>query len=232
MKKILSLFAVTILLLSPTASSANPRSYDECILENIESAATDAAVAAIRTSCRNLFPITPQVTTRSARVEETMRVNGGEWTQRYGGYSRYVVNASNLTDRLATEIYMEYWIVGCGERVATRNEIRRIQRKLNQLNFEAGIEDGLLGARTISAIQRYQQEEFNSVSEPLISRAFAERLGISVAAYDTTRRMKIYPLAGNLISPNSSAEIIFLGINEKIPEGECFRYLIKGYTYQ
>lgn len=226
------LIGFLLLLVTKNAAFASPNSYDECILENIESASTDAAVAAIRTSCRNLFPLSRQPTTTRERVDATMRVNGGEWTREYFGISRYVVNASNLTDKLASEIHMQYWIVGCGDRVATRSEIRQIQRRLNRLNFQVGSEDGVIGARTVSAIQRYQEQEFGRVSEPLISREFAERLGVSIAAYDTTRRMTIFPLTGNIINPNSSADITFIGLSEKIPDGECFRYHIKGYTYR
>ena len=52
-----NLFVVlTILILAPCTSIAKPTNYDECILENISNAQTNAGVGAVRKACRSLFP--------------------------------------------------------------------------------------------------------------------------------------------------------------------------------
>ena len=52
-----NLFVVfTLLILAPCTSIAKPTNYDECILENISNAQTNAGVGAVRQACRSLFP--------------------------------------------------------------------------------------------------------------------------------------------------------------------------------
>ncbi|MDC1042418.1 hypothetical protein OAQ78_07275 [Amylibacter sp.] len=57
-KNLISLFCLT-LFVSPCFANQD-RKYDQCILNNIQKAQTDAAVKQIKKSCRNLFPMTKE----------------------------------------------------------------------------------------------------------------------------------------------------------------------------
>ena len=55
---LIRLFFLT-LFVSPSFANQD-RKYDQCILNNIQKAQTDAAVKQIKKSCRNLFPMTKE----------------------------------------------------------------------------------------------------------------------------------------------------------------------------
>ena len=57
-KNLIRLFCLT-LFVSPSFANQD-RKYDQCILNNIQKAQTDAAVKQIKKSCRNLFPMTKE----------------------------------------------------------------------------------------------------------------------------------------------------------------------------
>ena len=55
---LIRLFFLTLFV--STSFANQDRKYDQCILNNIQKAQTDAAVKQIKKSCRNLFPMTKE----------------------------------------------------------------------------------------------------------------------------------------------------------------------------
>ena len=45
-------------------------------------------------------------------------------------------------------------VVGCGEKIATKAEAKKIQRALNNRNFNVGKPDGKIGPKTVSALKK------------------------------------------------------------------------------
>lgn len=54
--RLLQIMAVIALLLTGCTSEQAPRSYEDCMLQNLKGVTLNSAVASIRTACRKKFP--------------------------------------------------------------------------------------------------------------------------------------------------------------------------------
>lgn len=231
---------VVIIIFFATLSSnvlAKPKNFDECILENIAATSTAAAVAAITRACRNLYPSE----TSNKKAEEkkqpvkkqplyrviSLRKNDTEFVDIFGKrmFRVHVTNESKYKVYgywdYETRVWVEYRVVGCGDNPATKAETKKIQRALNNRKFLVGKPDGILGPKTIAALKRFQQSE-GLVKSGEINRITAERLGVSLGAFDPTRKVTVGgSIPGNSINPRESRYVDF-EYSSFIPKGECF----------
>ena len=218
---------VVIIIFFATLSSnvlAKPKNFDECILENIAATSTAA--------CRNLFPSE----TSNKKAEEkkqplyrviSLRKNDTEFVDNFGKrmFRVHVTNESKYKVYgywdYETRVWVEYRVVGCGDNPATKAETKKIQRALNNRKFLVGKPDGILGPKTIAALKRFQQSE-GLVKSGEINRITAERLGVSLGAFDPTRKVTVGgSIPGNSINPRESRYVDF-EYSSFIPKGECF----------
>lgn len=220
-----------------TSAAADPKNYDECILENIAATSTEAAVKAIMRSCRNLFPTEQQrEAPKAVLVKKRLTANQTDWVGNDTiGYQTFRVAVTNNTDIRFKwdEILMEYRIVGCGDNKATTGEIKQIQKALGRRGFDAGRADGKFGSKTASAIKRFQSSEGLLVTGK-INKSTAERLGVTLSVHDENRFMRFSGLLRDVtyLEPKKTALVDFSSFGYRISNNECFQYRIFGETYQ
>jgi len=222
-----------IVAVSPEYLLAKSKNFDECILENIASSSTNAAVAAITRACRNLFPEVIK-DNQSSTIKKTpqfkiitLRKNDSKWVKNFGR-DFFRINVTNKTDFViygirdsSARIWLEFRVVGCDKRIATRDEMRNIQRALNNRGFNAGSPDGSLGSKTISALKKFQSRN-NLTVNGKINKSTVNKLNVSVAYFDETRKMTVGGyIPGNQINPRESRYVDF-DIDSFLPDDECF----------
>lgn len=153
------LLMLSILALTPCISVAKPANYDECILENISKAQTNAGVGAVRSACRSLFPAPtkePKVVPIPLKTESKeiflTRVKV-EWNG-----ARFEAELVNPSEYLVSKISYRYKAVDCAS--PTRAAVVMAQKTLNKKGFKAGSVDGRLGPSTRNAIEKFQKTQF------------------------------------------------------------------------
>ena len=165
-----NLFVVlTLLILAPCTSIAKPTNYDECILENISNAQTNAGVVAVRQACRSLFPAP-----KEKKVELFGDLLGEEvnfsYKKIYLNKVDTIVNNNNYSNLSTIEmeiindssyhvnsVYLVFKNSDCT--VQTSAAIAQVQNKLNSMNYDAGRVDGKMGNQTIKALRAFQRVE-------------------------------------------------------------------------
>ena len=159
-------FVCALLTLTPCISVAKATNYDECILENISNAQTNAAVGAVKLACRSLFPepefVPIPVPTEKNPVAGTADDSATERKKFYltqvsfkwdGEY--IAAELINDSKHLVWDISYRYKENDC--RSPTRAAVTLAQKVLNEKGFKAGSVDGRLGAGTRSAIAKFQE---------------------------------------------------------------------------
>ena len=223
----------------PFAAEAKAANFDECILENISSTSTEAAVAAVTRACKNLFPEKPNKSTQKPIFQPsykiiTLRKNDSDWITNAYNRSIFRVNVTNLSKYTVNGfkdytnwIWLNFRVVGCGDRVATRAEMKQIQNALNQRNYKVGAADGRLGPKTITAIKKFKKDYGITYPNADISKNLVEKLRVSVARYDKTRAMTAAgTIPHNVIYSGQSSYVDF-DIDKFLPDNECFLNEVK-----
>ncbi len=229
------------MVIAPLVLEAKPKNFDECILENIESTSTNAAVAAVTRACRNLFPKTnnqssklPETTKQKPQFKiVTLRKNDTEWVKNDFLQSIYRIHVTNTSDYkiygywdYKTRIWIEMRVVGCGEKIATKAEAKKIQRALNNRNFNVGKPDGKIGPKTVSALKKFQSRQGLKPTGK-ITRTTAKKLGVVLAEYDDASIIRVGgSIPGNSINPKETRYVDF-NISDFLPSGECFYSTVK-----
>ena len=229
------------MITAPLMLEAKPKNFDECILENIESTSTDAAVRAVTRACRNLFPETDNENAKSPETTKqkpqykiiTLRINDKAWETNNFGQRIFRTFVTNTSDYeifgywdYETRIWIELRVVGCGEKIATRAEAKKIQRALNNRNFYVGKPDGKIGPKTVAALKKFQSSKgLNPTGK--ITKTTAKQLGVVLAEYDDSSKIRVGgTIPGNSINARESRYVDFM-ISEFIPDGECFYNSVK-----
>jgi hypothetical protein len=151
-------FMLALLTLTPCISVAKPANYDQCILENISKAQTNAGVGAVHRACRSLFPaseLESEFVPSSLRTERKKinltRVN----VERNGTVLK--AELINDSEYNVQRISYHYKTSDCA--APTRAAVVLAQKTLNKKGFKAGSVDGRLGAGTRSAIEKFQKTQ-------------------------------------------------------------------------
>jgi len=160
-----NLFVVfTLLILAPCTSIAKPTNYDECILENISNAQTNAGVGAVRQACRSLFPAP-----KKKKVEMFGEKVNFSYKKIYLTSVNEVINNNNPfasiidmelindTDYHVNSVFLVFKNSDCS--VQTSAAIAQVQNRLNSMNYDAGRVDGKMGNQTIRALRAYQSSK-------------------------------------------------------------------------
>ena len=160
-----NLFVVfTLLILAPCTSIAKPTNYDECILENISNAQTNAGVGAVRQACRSLFPAP-----KKKKVEMFGEKVNFSYKKIYLTSVNEVINNNNPfasiidmelindTDYHVNSVFLVFKNSDCS--VQTSAAIAQVQNRLNSMNYDAGRVDGKMGNQTIKALRAFQRVE-------------------------------------------------------------------------
>ena len=169
-----NLFVVfTLLILAPCTSIAKPTNYDECILENISNAQTNAGVGAVRQACRSLFPAP-----KKKKVEMFGEKVNFSYKKIYLTSVNEVINNNNPfasiidmelindTDYHVNSVFLVFKNSDCS--VQTSAAIAQVQNRLNSMNYDAGRVDGKMGNQTIRALRAYQALKVKKLMERLI----------------------------------------------------------------
>ena len=182
-----NLFVVlTLLILAPCTSIAKPTNYDECILENISNAQTNAGVVAVRQACRSLFPAP-----KEKKVELFGDLLGEEvnfsYKKIYLTSVNEVINNNNPfasiidmelindTDYHVNSVFLVFKNSDCS--VQTSAAIAQVQNRLNSMNYDAGRVDGKMGNQTIRALRAYQSSKGKKI-DGKINNDILRSLGI------------------------------------------------------
>ena len=161
-----NLFVVlTLLILAPCTSIAKPTNYDECILENISNAQTNAGVVAVRQACRSLFPapkkkkneFIPQEADFSYKKIYLSKVDTIVKNNNYSNLSTIEMEVINDSNYHVNSVYLVFKNSDCT--VQTSAAIAQVQNKLNSMNYDAGRVDGKMGNQTIKALRAFQRAE-------------------------------------------------------------------------
>ena len=149
------IFAFFACFIASSALLAKPQNYDECILENIPNAQTDAAVAAVRRACRSLFPL-------PKKKEVVPKEANFKWKKVYldkvnGSYTRssYEAVVINDTGYAVESVTLVYKTLPCEK--PTSAAVAQVQKKLNEKGINAGRVDGKMGGQTREALRTYQK---------------------------------------------------------------------------
>ena len=147
--------ALMVFIIASSALVAKPQNYDECILENIPNAQTDAAVGAVRQACRSLFPLPKEKESAPKEANFT-------WKTVYldavnGSLSGAIMEAEviNDTDYIVDSVTLVYKPGACSN--PTSAAVAQVQKKLNSLRINAGKVDGKMGEQTRKALRAYQK---------------------------------------------------------------------------
>ena len=80
--------------------------------------------------------------------------------------SIYRIHVTNTSDYkiygywdYKTRIWIEIRVVGSGEKIATKAEAKKIQRALNNRNFNIRKPDGKIGPKTVTALKKFQSSK-------------------------------------------------------------------------
>jgi hypothetical protein len=178
-----NLFVVfTLLILAPCTSIAKPTNYDECILENISNAQTNAGVGAVRQACRSLFPAP-----KKKKVEMFGEKVNFSYKKIYLTSVNEVINNNNPfasiidmelindTDYYVNSVFLVFKNSDCS--VQTSAAIAQVQNRLNSMNFDAGRVDGKMGNQTIRALRAYQSSKGKKI-DGKINNDILRSLGI------------------------------------------------------
>ena len=178
-----NLFVVfTLLILAPCTSIAKPTNYDECILENISNAQTNAGVGAVRQACRSLFPAP-----KKKKVEMFGEKVNFSYKKIYLTSVNEVINNNNPfasiidmelindTDYYVNSVFLVFKNSDCS--VQTSAAIAQVQNRLNSMNFGAGRVDGKMGNQTIRALRAYQSSKGKKI-DGKINNDILRSLGI------------------------------------------------------
>lgn len=197
-------FAVvlTLIALLPFIAVAKPANYDECILDNIGSAQTDAAVSAVRRACSNLFPKPEEKTFEP--VEAKYKWKNFNLTQVNSDYtgSAYEVDIINDTEHLVSDVYLAYKNLTCD--IPTSSAIAQVQKKLNAKGYSAGRVDGKMGNQTVAALKKFQRSlNTNADGKIIVSTLKALKINTEIG-WSTTKNPGFI-----LIAPGDSKRIKF-----------------------
>ena len=178
-----NLFVVfTLLILAPCTSIAKPTNYDECILENISNAQTNAGVGAVRQACRSLFPAP-----KKKKVEMFGEKVNFSYKKIYLTSVNEVINNNNPfasiidmelindTDYHVNSVFLVFKNSDCS--VQTSAAIAQVQNRLNSMNYDAGRVDGKMGNQTIRALRAYQSSKGKKI-DGKINNDILRSLGI------------------------------------------------------
>jgi hypothetical protein len=151
--------------LAPCTSIAKPTNYDECILENISNAQTNAGVGAVRQACRSLFPapkkkeneFVPQEADFSYKKIYLNKVDTIVNNNNYSNLSTIEMEVINNSSYHVNSVYLVFKNSDCS--VQTSAAIAQVQNRLNSMNYDAGRVDGKMGNQTIKALRAYQRAE-------------------------------------------------------------------------
>ena len=147
--------AFIVFIIASSALIAKPRNYDECILENIPNAQTNAAVVVVRQACRSLFPLPKE---KEATPEEAnfkwKKVYLDKVNDNYTGrsFEAVVINDTGYTVESVTLVYKT---LPCEK--PTSAAVAQVQKKLNEKGINAGRVDGKMGGKTREALRTYQK---------------------------------------------------------------------------
>ena len=149
-------FMLALLTLTPCISVGKPANYDECILENISKAQTNAGVGAVRNACRSLFPA-PEKEPEFVPIPVPTELKKFHLTRVNVERNGTVLKAELINDSkyIVSRIAYHYKTNDCA--TPTRAAVVLAQKTLNKKGFKAGSSDGRLGARTRSAIEKFQK---------------------------------------------------------------------------
>ena len=244
-KMINSLRTILIVLglaLIPLSLKAKAQNFDECILENISSGSTKAAVGAIMRACRNLFPAEKKIDKQPPinepkKISIRFKTSTTDWVgNQQFGYHTFRVTATNSssTKFLYDQIFMKYRLVGCDDLAATPKEIEEIQIALNKRGFSVGKPDGKLGSKTIAGIRKFKKNYGITYPDGSVTENLAKKLGVSVAKFDESRFMKIkgWLVDSTYFEPGESALIDFNDFGRRVPKNTCFQYRLFGETWK
>ena len=158
----------SILFFIGTFSQANPKNYDECILENISKAKNNAALVTVKKACENLFPkenkkeefVLPKP------IAEVKKLYLANVNSRLEG-SRFYVEIINDTDHFISQIFLQYKEGGCEKPTAAATLLA--QKQLNRKKFDAGKADGVWGNKTKKAVSAFQKTNRLKISGELVN---------------------------------------------------------------
>jgi hypothetical protein len=179
-----NLFVVfTLLILAPCTSIAKPTNYDECILENISNAQTNAGVGAVRQACRSLFPapkkkeneFVPQEADFSYKKIYLNKVDTIVNNNNYSNLSTIEMEVINNSSYHVNSVYLVFKNSDCS--VQTSAAIAQVQNRLNSMNYDAGRVDGKMGNQTIRALRAYQSSKGKKI-DGKINNDILRSLGI------------------------------------------------------
>lgn len=150
--------ALAVIFTISSVAAAKPRNYDECILDNISNAQTNAAVTAVRQACRSLFPLpkekdfVPEPAQEANFKWKTVNLDKVNASLSGGILEAEVIND---TDFFIDTVTVVYKLGDCLK--PTSAAVAQVQKKLNAKNIDAGRVDGKMGERTRKAIRAYQK---------------------------------------------------------------------------
>ena len=179
-----NLFVVfTLLILAPCTSIAKPTNYDECILENISNAQTNAGVGAVRQACRSLFPAPKKKKVEmfgekvnfSYKKIYLSKVDTIVKNNNYSNLSTIEMEVINDSSYHVNSVYLVFKNSDCS--VQTSAAIAQVQNRLNSMNYDAGRVDGKMGNQTIRALRAYQSSKGKKI-DGKINNDILRSLGI------------------------------------------------------